>query len=924
MAREFQEGSDRGTSRQVEPAGAPAPGKATLVDSEAEEIGELTAQRVGAEPDEDGGGPDVPVRDPEAGKQDLAAVGEQLPPQGGAEELAGGVTTDAPAGGGGGGEPSAEMTASIGQAQSETREAVAASEAEAETYKATMGAQRERFESEQHATMLEQLKTMSSTEKRQTLQEMGYDPKQVKKLKDAELDGIIEGKLDTEQRKTKILGMDPEERKALSPERKIQYLVDLGIDRGDLDKAGPAKATRLFDDVMAVAHVPGQHKVKIQIKGGLFGKSWEVSVKCDAEGNSDITAEKKGGLFSKLWGWIKAALPIILTVLGPLTAGASLVVLAVYQTVTAIKNGDWLGAIVGAAGALVGVGAFMAAKGALGAASTFSKIASVAAKAKNVAEAAKTAMLAAKAKNAGSLLGALAAGGAAFASFATNAADKFAQTMTRWSDKLRKWSTIISGGERVAQGIKHGDPLAAIGGAFDTAAAAIGGNGAAAKNLQRASTITTFTAAGKRALQSSPPNYGFVAEAALGIAGTLKDDRRLEDATRIVAAANRLKTAWDQRETNPAGLAQAAFAVAESIQIAKYDHDHGGKPDPDGKVEADRDSIMERYQRTGRIVSAAAAAVNAVKTKPRPNYVAALDAGTQLIAELTTNKRLDQAAQLTSALQAWTTAVNARDEAGIMAAGMAFGEGINELRASIQADRAAAKQAAAGVLPAGETLPDDDAAIPGLTRDPATMDPKEKDALYKTKEWAQRGFEQLDSSQRAMLDGVAKEGDGAALWAELPAVQRAGFLNITAALRANGFGTSGLKLLPLTGKDPGIQQDRLLFTADSGGALRGTLESAIRNRDSLGDRGFSNDKPEEHLHPGMAAWGGRQWVTRNSMQIGGGPAGVFVDIDEFGVKVDVVGTLGHAFEVLRNKAGGGKKTDPFKIGEGLHKRGDDP
>ena len=60
MAREYQEGFDRVTSRQADPAGAAAPGKATLVDTE--EVGELIAQRVGQEPDEDAGGPDVPAR----------------------------------------------------------------------------------------------------------------------------------------------------------------------------------------------------------------------------------------------------------------------------------------------------------------------------------------------------------------------------------------------------------------------------------------------------------------------------------------------------------------------------------------------------------------------------------------------------------------------------------------------------------------------------------------------------------------------------------------------------------------------------------------------------------------------------------------------------------------------------------------------
>src|SRR6185503_17310658 len=307
--------------------GAPAGGGANGASAAKpeEQIGELTADRVGAEPWEgDFVGPDVPVRDPEAGKQEIAGAAQQLPPEGGAEEASGGVAPEGganasggPPGGGadagdGGGAASPEVTAAIESAQSDTREAVAQSEAESAAYKAEMAAQRDRFEAEQHATMLEKLKSMSSVEKRQTLQDMGYDPKAVKKLKDAELDGIIEGRIDSENRKTKILGMEPEQLAALSPAQKIQYLVDLGIDKGDLDKAGQAKATRLFDDIMKVAHVPGQHEVKIQIKGGLLGKSWVVKVKCDAEGNTDIQAEKKGGFLSKLWGWVKAALPIIL------------------------------------------------------------------------------------------------------------------------------------------------------------------------------------------------------------------------------------------------------------------------------------------------------------------------------------------------------------------------------------------------------------------------------------------------------------------------------------------------------------------------------------------------------------------------------------------------------------------------------------
>src|SRR5690606_3730979 len=108
-------------------------------------------------------------------------------------------------------------------------------------------AQRDRFEAEQGALTLEQLKTMTPADKRATLIEMGFDQKSVRKMKDHELDGLIHGTIATEHRKTKILGMDEEELAALTPQQKLQFLVDLGVDRGDLEKIGPAKVAQAFD-----------------------------------------------------------------------------------------------------------------------------------------------------------------------------------------------------------------------------------------------------------------------------------------------------------------------------------------------------------------------------------------------------------------------------------------------------------------------------------------------------------------------------------------------------------------------------------------------------------------------------------------------------------------------------------------------------
>jgi LysM repeat protein len=692
-----------------------------------EEGGELTAERVGVE-EEEGTEPVGEPHNLEGGKQELAGNRDQVP-QANDELSGGGDASFGPAEGnerggsegpeaageaGEGAAPSPEMFEAIQAAQNDAREGQAEADAESAAFNAEMRARREQFDAEQEAVVIETMKAMSSADKRSLLVEMGWDEKGVKKLKDHELDGLIEGKFAQEARKTKILGMTPEELAELSPEQKITFLVDLGVDRKDLTKIGQAQACKAFDDIMRVAHVPGQHKVKIKIKGGLNKKSWEVTIKVDADGNADLAAKKKKGFLSKLWGWVKALIPIILTILGPLTGGISLIVLAVYQTAIAIQTGDWLGAVIGIAGAVVGVGVVAAmanfAKGAYGTAMSFAKIANVAMKVQKTAQAAQAAMLAAKAKNAGSLLGVLAQGASLFASFASNAAGKFAQTMTRWSERLKQWSQIISSGEKVAKAVKSGDPLTALGSAFDLATAAVGGTSKTGQNLQRAANITAFVNVGQRALKSDPPDYGAVAEAAFGIAGQLRQDRRIEDAARIVTAANRLRTAWLLRDSNPAAFIEAALQLAQTIQLAKYDAENGEQTNDDGVPTPDekREAIVARYTKATSIVRAAGNIITAASAKPRPNYLAALDAATQLIADLTDNKRLDAAAEITKRLNVWTAAVRSKDEKAILDAAIALGESINGMADLIKEERAQARKEAEAQLGEGEKLPDDE------------------------------------------------------------------------------------------------------------------------------------------------------------------------------------------------------------------------
>src|SRR5688572_28041559 len=99
-----------------------------------------------------------------------------------------------------------------------------------------------------------------------------------------------------------------------------------------------------------------------------------------------------------------------------------------------------------------------------------------------------------------------------------------------------------------------------------------------------------------------------------------------------------------------------------------------------------------RYERAGRVISATGKAVTAASAKPRPNYLAALEAGNALIAEFTENKKLEQALVLSTMLGQWTNAVNSGDEDAIHAAGLNFGEAINGLRKTILDERARARE----------------------------------------------------------------------------------------------------------------------------------------------------------------------------------------------------------------------------------------
>jgi hypothetical protein len=164
-----------------------------------------------------------------------------------------------------------------------------------------------------------------------------------------------------------------------------------------------------------------------------------------------------------------------------------------------------------------------------------------------------------------------------------------------------------------------------------------------------------------------------------------------------------------------------------------------------------------------------------------------------------------------------------------------------------------------------------------------------------------KAYSELTPKQQALLG----EG-GAARWAALGTKERAGFIVLSTRMEQLGLDTTGLKLKP---QPEGIQQDRLLFEPTP--ALE-RLKAAVQAGIDRGD--FKKDKPSGDLHgDGMSDFGARQWVTRESMQLGFGPGGAFADIDRFGVKTDLVGIFGHLGELLTPG-----KTDPFQVGKSLH------
>jgi RHS repeat-associated protein len=171
------------------------------------------------------------------------------------------------------------------------------------------------------------------------------------------------------------------------------------------------------------------------------------------------------------------------------------------------------------------------------------------------------------------------------------------------------------------------------------------------------------------------------------------------------------------------------------------------------------------------------------------------------------------------------------------------------------------------------------------------------------------------------LTDVQKGLIGADYYNALDMMQRASFLNITGAMAKAGVSLAGLSIT-------NVHSDRIILSPESGPILRSRIEATFSlqtitmtipkvgtRRVTVRKGPFDPDKPIGH--DGMNDWGYRQHVGRWALQIGGGPEGVFIDIDVFNPKSSLGNLAGHVFgEVLPHWIFGGK-TDPIDVGRAV-------
>jgi len=146
-----------------------------------------------------------------------------------------------------------------------------------------------------------------------------------------------------------------------------------------------------------------------------------------------------------------------------------------------------------------------------------------------------------------------------------------------------------------------------------------------------------------------------------------------------------------------------------------------------------------------------------------------------------------------------------------------------------------------------------------------------------------RTYSELTPNQQRLLGADGQRGYDA-----LPPRNRAAFIVLTTQMDKLGVDYSGMQL---KGGGTGVHVDRLMLEQrpdDPTGQQR--FQQSVEAGIQAGR--FESEKPNGGLHPGQSDFGVRQNVSRESMQIGIGPEGAFVDIDRFNPRKNVLGHLG--------------------------------
>jgi len=191
----------------------------------------------------------------------------------------------------------------------------------------------------------------------------------------------------------------------------------------------PHELEAKFKEVVAATNTPGEHSFKV-------GKH-NTTIKVAEDGSFQGSTCKKPSFLSKLGSIAKVALKVGSFIPGPIGI-ACRVANAVVGAVSAIKNGNWLGAIASVAGGVAAGAAGFAGK--------------VADKVGNIAKGVQSAMSGIQAAKSGSIGGVIGAAAGVMGAAAGALGDKFksvAGGLSKWSDRMQK----VASGATAAEGV---------------------------------------------------------------------------------------------------------------------------------------------------------------------------------------------------------------------------------------------------------------------------------------------------------------------------------------------------------------------------------------------------------------------------------------------------------------------------------------